>query len=388
MQSVLAKKKSVGSLRRKRSDASLGTSITPTDLQVAPKNDAPYRHPNYPFLLETAAGSYLDEYKQGITQESETFCQLLLDSSQSTPKDTIFREEVFASACRRLRGANEARIFRDCTPLIVPGVETYALLSPNRNLDIAIESVNDGWNSSNPITKPRPQPDYAVGFSRLALSDDQRKKLGPFMGDPSCSSYIMGTYYMLFPFLTCEVKAGGAAGLEVADRQNLHSMTLAVRGIVTLFRLVDRAKELHRRVLAFSLSHDNEVVRIYGHYPVIEGDKTTYWRYPMRKYDFTERKGRERWAAYKFTKNVYDLWMPKLFKMITSAVDQLPLEPDVDSGIPAPDVSESTGLSQPPEDHSLVEVPESQIGTIAQQITPDTSTHTEQPASKKKRGKV
>lgn len=94
----------------------------------------------------------------------------------------------------------------------------------------------------------------------------------------------MGTYYMLFPFLTCEAKGDGSAGLGIADRKNLHSMTLALRGIMEPFRLVGRAEELHRRVLTFSVSHEQEMVRIYGHYPVIEGDKTTYWRYPMRKY--------------------------------------------------------------------------------------------------------
>jgi hypothetical protein len=49
---------------------------------------------------------------------------------------------------------------------------------------------------------------------------------------------------MYFPFLTCEVKCGAAA-LDVADQQNAHSMTIAVRGIVELFRLVKREKELY-----------------------------------------------------------------------------------------------------------------------------------------------
>jgi hypothetical protein len=40
---------------------------------------------------------------------------------------------------------------------------------------------------------------------------------------------------MLFSFLTCEVKCG-SAGLDIADRQNAHSMTLAVRAIVELFK--------------------------------------------------------------------------------------------------------------------------------------------------------
>ena len=47
-------------------------------------------------------------------------------------------------------------------------------------------------------------------------------------------SFFKATYYMYFPFLTCEVKCGAAA-LEIADRQNAYSMTLAVRGIVELF---------------------------------------------------------------------------------------------------------------------------------------------------------
>jgi hypothetical protein len=49
---------------------------------------------------------------------------------------------------------------------------------------------------------------------------------------------------MYFLFLTCEVKCGAAA-LNVADQQNAHSMTLAVRGVVELFKLVKREKELH-----------------------------------------------------------------------------------------------------------------------------------------------
>jgi hypothetical protein len=42
----------------------------------------------------------------------------------------------------------------------------------------------------------------------------------------------------------CEVKYGAAA-LDVADRQNAYSTTLEVRGIVELFRLVKREKELY-----------------------------------------------------------------------------------------------------------------------------------------------
>lgn len=128
---------------------------------------------------------------------------------------------------------------------------------------------------------------------------------------------------MHLPFLTCEVKCGAAA-LDIADRQNAHSMTLAVRGIVELFRLVKREKELHRQIIAFSISHDHRTVRIYGHYPVIEKGKTTFYRHPIHEFNFSALDGGEKWTAYKFTKNIYDIWMPDHLKRIRSVIDKLP----------------------------------------------------------------
>jgi len=69
------------------------------------------------------------------------------------------------------------------------------------------------------LTKPRPQPDYAAGFKRTAFTEDQLKKIQPFIGGFSEMSLFMSMYYMYFPFLTYEVKCGAAA-LDVADRQN------------------------------------------------------------------------------------------------------------------------------------------------------------------------
>ncbi|KAI9741507.1 MAG: hypothetical protein M1818_004313 [Claussenomyces sp. TS43310] len=132
----------------------------------------------------------------------------------------------------------------------------------------------------------------------------------------------MAMYYMYFPFLTCEVKCGDAA-LNIADRQNAHSMTLAVSSVVELFRLAKRDKELHREILAFSISHNHEEARIYGHYAAIN-EKTTFHRHPIRRFDFTEVDGKEKWTAYKFVKNVYDLWAPIHFKRTCSAIEEIP----------------------------------------------------------------
>jgi hypothetical protein len=89
---------------------------------------------------------------------------------------------------------------------------------------------------------------------------------------------------MHFPFLTCEVKCG-TAGLDTADRQNAHSMTIAMKGVVELFRGVKREQELHRKILGFSISHDHESVRIWRHYLVIDVNTITFWRYPIQKFD-------------------------------------------------------------------------------------------------------
>ncbi|KAK4664137.1 uncharacterized protein QC763_0082780 [Podospora pseudopauciseta] len=132
----------------------------------------------------------------------------------------------------------------------------------------------------------------------------------------------MATYYMYFPFLTCEVKCG-AAGLDIADRQNAHSTTLTVRAIVELFRAVKREDEVNREILAFSVSHDHTSIRIYGHYQVIAGKGIKYYRQPIHKFDFTTLDGQDKWMAYRFTKN-------------------LPSDLDLD----VPPLSEATGLSQ------------------------------------------
>lgn len=143
---------------------------------------------------------------------------------------------------------------------------------------------------------------------RLLVAREQLENLKPFVGaiGDSCTSFFMGTWYMYFPFLTCEVKRSAAA-LDIADRQNAHSMTIAVRTIVELFRYVKREKELDQEILAFSISHDHRTARIYGHYTLIDGNNTTFYRHPIHMFDFTALDGKEKWTAFKFVRNAYNV---------------------------------------------------------------------------------
>jgi hypothetical protein len=327
------------------------------------------------------------ESKSDITIQSRTLCKTLLDAKQVYPENSLFRDDLFTTTCHKIHNRNEARVISAISRLIVPSAEGLATYGAE-HLEILIESHNEGWNNSIPLTGTRPQPDYSVGFQREAFTKEQLEKLSPFIGDfiGGDLSYFMATYLMYFPFLACEVKYGATA-LDIADRQNAHSMTLAARGVVELFRLVNRVNEVNRQILAFSVSHDYCSVRIYGYYPVINEKDTKYYRHPIHKFDFTAMEGKEKWTAYQFTKNIYDAWVPAHFKKICSAIDQLKL--NTDFGVAAP--SESTGLSQGLENLAPLEadsasllVDEDSQSHAGPMATPPTSFSKPAPAKRRK----
>jgi hypothetical protein len=363
-------RKAPTSLRRKQSDTSLTGS---SDQKKRESKSAAYRDTRYTTLL-AAKGSYMEKSDLGVTNTSLTWCKTLLNSEQTVPKASLFRDDIFEATCRKVQDRNEARVIRSITPYIVPSVEDLETLGATQ-LRCLIENVNESWTGSIPVEGPRPQPDYSVGFRRSAFTDEQLNKLDPLIGTVYDTSFFVATYQMYFPFLTCEVKCGAAA-LDVADRQNAHSMTLAVRSVVELFRLVKREKELHREILAFSISHDHRTVRIYGHYPVINGSKTIFYRHPIHTFDFTALEGKEKWTTYKFTKNVYGVWMPAHLKRICSVLDQLPSDLDFEvRGTEASGQSRELGLlSEPSNIESASNQDNNELTPIILQTeTPDTS---------------
>jgi hypothetical protein len=378
---LLARKKSSSSLRGKQSEAGSAapSSTTPSDQKPREAKSTPYTRPSYETILATK-GSFMGKFDLGITDASKKLCRTLLEAEQSVPQDTLFRDDLFDETCESVRARNEAMVVRDISPLICPSAQVLRIYGA-KHLKPLNESVNEGWNCAEPFYGPRPQPDYSVGFERSAFTDDQLEKLKPFVGEvlDTFTSHFMATWQMYFPFLTCEVKCGAAA-LDIADRQNAHSMTMAVRGIVGLFRLVKREKEIHREILAFSISHDHRTVRIYGHYPIIDGNNATFYRHPIRTFDFTELDGKEKWTAYKFTKNVYDIWMPTHLKRICSVIDDLPLDFKVSQQSEAGESGLSQGLEshhlsdQTSHDATSLDEADSQLNRVgSRDVTPDTS---------------
>ena len=328
------------SLCQKKSSSSLNESSEEENNKNATSK---YRDNRYPTLL-AAKGSYMAKSSLNISDTSKTWCMRLIDSEQTVPEDSLFRHDIFDRACNRLRDRNEARVVQDIARLIVPSAETLATYGAE-HLDHLIENVDEVWSECIPFEGPKPKPDYSVGFARSSFTEEQFSKLSPFVGTLWDTSVFAATFRMYFPFLTCESKCG-AAEFEVADRQNAHSMTVAVRGVVELYRLVGRQQELHREILAFSISHDCHVAKIFGHYAIIDGKQTTFFRHPIRQFFFQDLEGREKWAAYKFTKNVYDIWMPMHLKRICSAIDQLPLGVSFDVSRSVLQFSDTSELSR------------------------------------------
>ncbi|KAK0822764.1 hypothetical protein LTR73_009061 [Friedmanniomyces endolithicus] len=300
MENILARTRSVSSRSRKNSgtDSATPSSTNQGEQKSREQKSAEYNKPQYTTVLITK-GVFVEDSPLGISTKSRQECRELLDQGEGggIPEHSLFRDDLFRATCKKIQDKNEARVIQDIT-------------------------------------------------SRGAFTQQQLDRVHPVVGDFNDQSFFMATWYMYFPFLTSEVKCGAAA-LDVADRQNAHSTAIAVRAVVELFRAVKREKELHREILAFSISHDRRSVRVYGYYAEIEESGTKYFSHPIQEFSFIALDGREKWTAYRFTKNVYDNWMPKHFERICSAIDQIPA--DISFSVSHSELNyteQSSGLSQ------------------------------------------
>jgi hypothetical protein len=359
--------------KRKTSSSSVGRKSEASDGSVS-KNPAT-KNRLYEKILQ-AAGVHMGG-GPGITDASRALCKSLFEAEQSLPPDSLFWDDRFENTCERLRNENEAKVVRDISPLLVPSVEVLCAHG-KKHLESMVDHVNQKWDGCVPIVAgPLPQPDYSAGCKETIFTKDQVRKLEPLIrgwkGTP-----FMATARMYFPYLTMEVKCGNE-GLNIADRQNAHGSDVAVRQVVDLYRKVSREHELNQEVVSFSVSHDQEAVRIYGYYPVIDWDQTPVYRFPLKKFDITNEEGKDKWTTFIFTANVYDIFGPKHLERLRSAVDQLPDPLSDQHQSRQPDLEV---LSQPDEEESQPDIVDFQDNL---QSAP--SSQTSQSSLKKSRSK-
>ena len=104
------------------------------------------------------------------TNECEDLCMTMFHAEQSIPQETVFRDEIFGTACENIRNKNEAWVIQDIARLIVPSPETLTMFGAT-HLKYVIKTVDESWIKSIPFIKgPRPQPDFAVGLKSSAFA--------------------------------------------------------------------------------------------------------------------------------------------------------------------------------------------------------------------------
>jgi hypothetical protein len=121
---------------------SLAASTTSSDQKPRDEKSALYKSPSYRTILQDQGGLYINKSEQDITDINKTFCRNLLEKKYATPKNTIFGDNAFDNACRKVQDKNKARIIQDFSRLLVPSIKTLATLSDER-LTILVESVNE-----------------------------------------------------------------------------------------------------------------------------------------------------------------------------------------------------------------------------------------------------
>lgn len=266
-------------------------------------------------------GSFMSDHQEGVSPESTALCLELLTIPRKIRPDSQFAHR-FTGLCRYIKGKNKATVVRYLTRALVPSGVMRAIYG-HEDLEFLSETIDARWINAMQCCQRRPHPDYALGIGRDAFTLEQLERLQLFLGTFEDESPFAATYDTLFPFLTAEVRCGEGS-LDEADRQNALSQTVGLRGLVRLFRQVDRAHEVHREVLGFSISHNDEVVRIYGHYPFIDGDETTYHRHAIANFAFVPTlESDHRLKTPRFVSNLHDIWAPKHFQRICSAIDAL-----------------------------------------------------------------
>ena len=219
---------------------------------------------------------------------------------------------------------NEAMVNRDVTPLIVPPIKSLYLKDGVNQFEHFTDEVNTQWHESWVLAGPRPKPDLAVGFLSSALTIAENEKLTNYT---SFENLTRPTDELCFPFLMCEVKCGNE-GLDWADRQNVHSCSVAVKALLKLEQKADQYREdkqfesLVGNILVYSISHDQKDARLYGHYALVEGEKWTYYRHCIEKLDIG-RKERDLLALHNFARNVLTVYAPKLLKRLQKAIAAL-----------------------------------------------------------------
>ncbi|PYI04442.1 hypothetical protein BO78DRAFT_271847, partial [Aspergillus sclerotiicarbonarius CBS 121057] len=239
----------------------------------------------------------------GPVPEDLDFCEALFEKECPIPEDTMFEPARIDEFRSGLFGQSATRLLIDLHPLLFPGANVQVIRG-RRDLAPVIDGYNDVWAKSEEIFGRKPQPSHTRGLRLSMLNDTQRFKLEI---EPGETSLYAATENIFFPYLVGQVR-GDLEPLDRADEEAVHCMSIALRGLVHLARMAGRAESVHRRILGFSILHDVHTVSIYGFYPVIEGERTSYCRRLIRQFPLWKES--TKWTCYRFVYNIDEDFLP------------------------------------------------------------------------------
>jgi hypothetical protein len=274
------------------------------------------------------AGLVMAEHRARVTEDCKQLWKDIRDADFALPESPLFHKERLLQVLDRVRFRNEARVVRDITPVIVPSAELLHI-DGHQDLPCVTESMNAQWDNIATLCGPMPKPDFVAGISPSAFTADQREKL-KMHHTAHCPNLFPESMY--YPFLICEVKSSDKP-IREAERQAMHSASIAANAIIQLYKKISQAHELNQRILTVSVSHNNSTVKVYGHFARIEDDKITFFRHRIYVADFAadlaeaddaiSRTSADFWKAYKIIRGVYQRFFPKHLERIASAVSKL-----------------------------------------------------------------
>ncbi|KAK1045246.1 hypothetical protein LTR74_018188 [Friedmanniomyces endolithicus] len=269
-------------------------------------------------------GMFMDKQKGAlITQGDEELCTKILGSRSELPDEWAFYEDNFLTILKMALYKNEARVGH-------PGLEHIA------------EGVDAHWTKCTSLCGPKSKPDVSQGVSRTAFTHEECEKL---TSNETCACETM-----MFPFYICEAKCFDRS-IEESELQALHDASVACSTVIKLYQKVLAAAELHRRILVFSVSYNQRVVKIFGHFAMIEGDNITYHRHPLFETNLVDDAS-NRTTPYQIALSIWKHFFPVHLARIRDALGrqssramesftaQLGLEEDSASGASTPSSSQ------------------------------------------------
>jgi hypothetical protein len=301
---------------------------TPTYSQSRKDGDVPEQYTKSYEKYIFTQGLDMDDFKgeKLVSPDSKVTCKDLQNMTCVAISPTVYSKAETLEVVKLCRNRNEAMVNRDVTPLIVPPIKSLYLKDGGNQFEHFTDEVNTQWHESWVLAGPRPKPDLAVGFFSSAFTIEENQKLTNYT---SFENLTRPTDELCFPFLMCEVKCGNE-GLDYADRQNMHSCSVAVKALLKLEQKADQYRKdkqfesLLGKILVYSISHDQKNARLYGYYALVEGEKWTYYRHHIANFDILYNE-RDLLALHNFARNTLTVYAPKLLERLQKAIAALPV---------------------------------------------------------------